>query len=163
MGKPTTETIERIQTAVKMRIDGASWKTIAKKFGYADESVVCTFFTVQNRETWRKYYEDSRENRLDEVEEIALRIALKLAENAKQEYVQERATNTILTHVSKMRGQRIELTGKDGSPLAIDSEEWKKERDLIIGELSLFPEARKALVKRLNGKLGASERFTQSS
>jgi len=161
MSEPTKGTKERIKEVASLRVQGWTWRQVAKKYQYKNENTATVQLTQIHKDLWRKEYEAARVHRLDEVESAALKSQFYLMDHARSEYVRQMAAHSILAHTAKLRGQKIELTGKDGAPLGTDSKQWESERAVWLEILDKHPEVKKAMVAKLNGRLGTTKRLTE--
>lgn len=134
MATPTVETLERITETCRLLVEGAGWEQIAKKYGYANAASACTTLTQSYPGLWHTEYEAARAQYMAAVEaEAALTQRALLrpfrrykdadGNDALQEIpvaVSQSAAHSLLSHAVKDRAQRMEISGPNGAPIALE-------------------------------------------
>ncbi len=134
MSIPTSETLTRIKNAAQMLVEGASWAGIAKLYGYANADSAHSMLAQGYPEIWRKEYEDARTKYMAEVEaEAALtqRALLRpfrqyVNPNGEQAIqavpvqVSQSAAHSLLSHATKDRAQKLEVSGPGGGVIRFE-------------------------------------------
>ena len=129
-----------------------SWADVAKKYGYKNENSAHKTVTQDYPVVWRQEYERARELMLDGLEANTIKTMVELLEGADKTYVRQQAGDSLLRHLAKMRGQKIEVTNPDGSLKPSSREIIHSSIIGIVDLLSAFPDAKKELIEKLNGR-----------
>ena len=165
MSKPTSETSQRIKEAAKLRVEGASWEKIAILYQYKNADSARKTLQGEHPELWREAFEHARSLYLDEIESEALLTQRDLIRPHKEtkdgikverdERIRQSAAHSLLVHSSRMRAQKIEVTGQGGGPVTFaqcqGDKEWLKQRQNILEALNTHTEAKEAVLNALRG------------
>ncbi len=116
MAEPTTKTTTRIAEVAALRVNGSSWDTIAKQYGYKNRDTAFRTLTRMHKDLWRAEYETARALYLDEIEAEAS-LTLRQLLRSDDDRIKQQAAASLLAHCAKLRAQKIELTGADGGPV----------------------------------------------
>ena len=117
-----------------MRVEGASWHEVAKRFGYRNAASACNTLTTGHTDLWRRCYEQARAPYVDELEARADLTQRELMQQqiAKRDHrgqsvhddegnvvtvdvpfqVRQSAANSVKAHAAKLRAQKVELSGR---------------------------------------------------
>jgi len=143
MPVPTSKTLERITQVARMRVDGASWRVIATKYGYKNEASACTMMTQEYPKLWKAEYEAARAVRLNELEIEAVQTQRELIRPYRTKQViseegkltektvaienplpiRQSAAHSLLNHTRQLRAQKVEISGPNGGPMEMSLED----------------------------------------
>ena len=121
----------RIKAVARLRVEGATWASIATRYGYKQSDSARQSLTLKYPDRWRTAYELARALYLDEIEgeavltqrellrptRIVKRLDRKTGETTEERVdnpldIRQRAAHSVLAHCAKLRAQKVELTGR---------------------------------------------------
>jgi len=114
---------EKINLAVQLIVEGAGWTGVASKLGYSTNHHGDSAYRnlcANHRQEWNAAYEVAYERHMAVVESEAVLTQRDLL-RCDDLSIRQRASHSLLNHVSKLRAQRFEISGRGGAPIKMQT------------------------------------------